>query len=193
MISNLRDRRRKQTAKEIQLATLRLCLEFGYAAVTTDSIAAAAGISPRTFFNYYPNKQAAVLGPPPTLDCCAADWIVSSNAPLIADLTRLLGHMLQVKEMDRRSVRMIEQIWDSTPELMAMFRNSMDNIALTIAELLQRRFGPEQEAVAMLIAELATHSLFHAVRTWAADETMTEDDISRMIDQQLRQVGALLN
>ena len=45
---------------------------------------------------------------------------------------------------------------------------------------------------AMLIAELATHALSHAVRTWAGDETMTESDIPDMLRQQMRQVGALL-
>ncbi|WP_405406329.1 TetR/AcrR family transcriptional regulator [Paracoccus sp. Ld10] len=193
MTSNLRDRRRQQTAQEIQLAALRLSIRLGYAAVTTDSIAAEAGISPRTFFNYYANKQAAVVGVPPQLDTCAADWIVRSNGPLIDDLAQLLGCMLKQKDMDRQVVCMIEQIWDTTPELMAVFRNSMDNIALTIAGLLHARLGPDRQAEAMLIAELATHALSHAVRTWARDESMTESDIPDMLRTQMRQVGALLS
>ena len=193
MTSNLRDRRREQTAREIQLAALRLSIRSGYAAVTTDSIAAEAGISPRTFFNYYPNKQAAVLGTPPQLESCSAEWIVTSSGPLIDDLALLLGRMLELKDLDRQVVCMIEKVWDTTPELMAVFRNSMDNIALTIGGLLHARLGPDRQAEAMLIAELATHALSHAVRTWAGDETMTQSDIPDMLRQQMRQVGALLS
>lgn len=192
MTSNLRDRRRQQTARDIQLAALRLSLKSGYAAVTTDSIAAEAGISTRTFFNYYPNKQAAVLGTPPQPDSCTAEWIVSSTAPLTDDLARLLGEMLELKELDRQVVRMIEQVWDSTPELMTVFRNSMDSIAQTLGGMLVRRLGPDREVEAMLVAELATHALSHAVRTWAADETMTLEDITPMIGGMLRRVGRLL-
>lgn len=192
MTINLRDRRRLQTAREIQLAALRLSLRHGYACVTTDSIAAEAGISTRTFFNYYPNKQAAVLGMPPQLDSCAAEWIVTSTGPLVDDLACLLGRMLEAKEVDREIVRMIEQVWDTTPELMAVFRNSMDNIALTLGGLLHTRLGPDRQPEAMLIAELATHALSHAVRHWAADDAMSVSDIPPMIVRQMRQVGHLL-
>lgn len=192
MTTNLRDRRRLQTAREIQLAALRLSLRHGYGAVTTDSIAAEAGISTRTFFNYYPNKQAAVLGTPPHLDSCAAHWIVASTGPLADDLACLLGRMLEAKEIDREIVRMIEKVWDTTPELMAVFRNSMDNIALTLGGLLQARLGPDRQSEAMLLAELATHALSHAVRRWAVDDAMAVDDIPPMIARQMRAVGGLL-
>jgi AcrR family transcriptional regulator len=39
-----------------------LALEEGIAATTADRIAAAAGVSPRTLFNYYPVKEDAILG-----------------------------------------------------------------------------------------------------------------------------------
>lgn len=192
MSNSLRDRRREQTAREIQLAALRLSLRAGYGAVTTDSIAAEAGISPRTFFNYYPNKQAAVLGMPPEVNQCDASWIVGSQGSLLDDLVALYGDMLRFKQMDRQVVRMIEQVWDSTPELMAVFRNSLDNIAQIVGGLLQERLGPGRETEAMLVAELATHALSHAVRLWAADETLDEADILRLMRQHLDHVGTLL-
>ena len=47
----LRERRRQETALLIQRATLELAMENGLDAVTTDAIAAASGVSTRTFFN----------------------------------------------------------------------------------------------------------------------------------------------
>lgn len=191
-MTTLRDRRRQQTARDIQLAALRLSVRIGYAAVTTDSIACEAGISPRTFFNYYSNKQAAVLGAPPQLDRCRAAWIVTSQRSLIDDLVCLFECMLESEHFDRQAVHLIEQVWNTTPELMAVFRNSMDNIAMTIGALLQERLGPDRQTEAMLIAELATHALSHAFRLWAADETIKESDIPDLIRLSLRKVSTSL-
>ena len=58
----LRERRKIQTALDIQRATLALAQEVGFDHVTTEAIAERAGISPRTFFNYYTNKEAAAVG-----------------------------------------------------------------------------------------------------------------------------------
>lgn len=57
---SLRERRRRETAREISLAALELFEEHGLSA-TVDDIARAAGISPRTFFRYFPSKEDAVL------------------------------------------------------------------------------------------------------------------------------------
>lgn len=190
--STLRDRRRQQTARDIQLAALRLSLREGYAAVTTEAIAAETGISLRTFFNYYPNKQSAILGEPPVLNESETSWIINSKNPLVEDLAHLLGGLLDSKQMDRQVVRMLDQIWNSTPELMVVFRNSMDSIATAIGSLLKARFGPDREAEAVLIAELATHALSHTVRAWAADESMNTVDIPPMIERQLREVCSML-
>jgi AcrR family transcriptional regulator len=57
----LRDRRRRQTAEEIERAAIALFERDGYAATTVERIAAAAGIAPRTFFRYFPTKEAVLF------------------------------------------------------------------------------------------------------------------------------------
>lgn len=61
----LRERKKRETRIAIHRAALDLVEESGFDAVTTDQIAARAGVSPRTLFNYFPNKESAVLGATP--------------------------------------------------------------------------------------------------------------------------------
>ncbi|MFN3525161.1 MAG: TetR/AcrR family transcriptional regulator [Paracoccus sp. (in: a-proteobacteria)] len=192
MIATLRERRRQQTAREIQQAALRLSLRIGYPAVTIDLIAAEAGVSPRTFFNYYPNKQAAILGEVPQLDCKRINWTITPDGSLSADLASLVGSLLAQKQLDRNVVCMIEQVCDNTAELAATFRNTMDNVAVVIGEQLELQLGPEHRLEARLLAQLTASTLSHSVRAWSVDDTMTVDDIVQMVEQSLARMGQLL-
>ncbi len=60
---SLRDRQRAQIRADIRRAAFRLFVERGYDAVTTEEIATAAGVSPRTFFRYVPAKEELLLAP----------------------------------------------------------------------------------------------------------------------------------
>ncbi|OBK50419.1 TetR family transcriptional regulator [Mycobacterium kubicae] len=60
---SLRDRRRAELLSEIQHAAHRLFAERGFAAVTTEDIAAAAGISISTFFRHAPTKESLLVEP----------------------------------------------------------------------------------------------------------------------------------
>jgi AcrR family transcriptional regulator len=60
---SLRDRQRAQIRADIRRAAFRLFIERGYDTVTTEEIATAAGISPRTFFRHVPTKEELLLAP----------------------------------------------------------------------------------------------------------------------------------
>lgn len=59
--NDLRERKRQLTLDRIAEAGLKLFIENGYEATTLDAIAAASGISRRTFFYYLKSKEDVLL------------------------------------------------------------------------------------------------------------------------------------
>jgi AcrR family transcriptional regulator len=58
-----RDLQKEETRLALALAAFDLAKEHGVTNVRVPQIAAAAGVSPRTFNNYFPSKEAAIVWP----------------------------------------------------------------------------------------------------------------------------------
>ncbi|MCG7426072.1 TetR/AcrR family transcriptional regulator [Helcobacillus sp. ACRRO] len=62
---SLRERKKEQARAAMHRAALELTSEHGSTCITVEQIADRAGVSPRTFFNYWHTKEQAILGHDP--------------------------------------------------------------------------------------------------------------------------------
>jgi len=170
----LADQRREATARLIHEAALRLAAERGVEAVTAEAIAAEAGISPRTFFNYYPFKEAAIMGPPPSFPEPAAEAFATGRGPLRPALEALLAaHLARLG--DRRSlVAQFLAIGPDNPRLMGLRLVALYGRRDALAALLARRLPELPAARRAILAHAVMAAAGSAVEDWAEGR---EDDL----------------
>jgi len=152
---SLRERKKQATRRLLRRAALDLVAERGLANVTVEDIADAAEVSPRTFFNYFPSKEAALFGgQDPDRAAMLRDRIASRPAgePVLGVLRTVLAEDTQSMADELRSLggdprdalrRMKEARND--PHVRAAHAAQMARIERAIAEGLATRLGADQE------------------------------------------------
>ena len=138
-----REARKRRTRLALHDAAVRLTSERGYNAATVADIAEAAGVSPRTFFSYYPSKEAALYGPIDDLVHAFEDAL-AHRPPEIDTFTLVEQWTASAQEVvslypDRTaSLRSVGLEADSVA---AYGLRMMDRIAAAVADSLRRELG----------------------------------------------------
>ncbi|MEV0354767.1 TetR family transcriptional regulator [Nocardia sp. NPDC050697] len=170
---DLRARRRNATRIEIRAAALTLFERQGAERTTVDEIAAAAGISQRTFFRYFATKEECVLfdlyGFDAALDRCltAADPatltladVEAAFAPVIASIGA--GEQGEVAETARR----IQTLVATDAALSRAAVAGHVGSAQRSLALLDGRCSPADRARLRLILQVAQIALHLAFEEW---------------------------
>ena len=162
--------RRYRTAKKIQATAIQLAVRDGLANVTTEAIAKEAGISTRTFFNYYPYKEAAMMGPPPDYPAEASEEFVNGRAPLIEDLDRLITQHLGRFLDERELLAHILALSNTDPKLDALRNSTILSRRAQMRDLLHRRCPDTRPAQIEILAAAIVAATNAATKAWASGE-----------------------
>lgn len=142
MSTGLRERKKLRTRAAIQKEALRLFLKKGYEETTIEDIAEAVEISPSTFFNYFPSKEAVVfqddLDPLIIAEIEAQPKSVSPIAALRVAMKNVLGSL---SRGDGALVQERIELVTKTPELRAFMLNEFADLIDQIAVPIAHRVG----------------------------------------------------
>jgi AcrR family transcriptional regulator len=188
--AGLRERKKARTRAAIREHAVRLFREQGYAATTVEQIAAAADVSPATFFRYFPTKEDVVLqddmdiltmekleAQPPELSAIAAVRGAAASA-YAAMSAEDLGRMAETTRLTM-----------AVPEIRA---RALDELARTfdvMGRALAVRAGrAPDDFAARILAGAVTGVIMAATIPWATEGDLDAGEMFARIDAGLAQL-----
>jgi len=137
----LRERKKQATREALRLAALRLAVEKGWEQVRVEDIAAEAGVSPRTFNNYFASKDEAFLATAYDRGARMQAALAARPAeePLWSAVIEAVVHGFVTEGGDLRQARRIRP----TPTLAAEQLKAAAVIEQGLAEGIARRIGAD--------------------------------------------------
>ncbi len=179
--AGLRERRRRETQRELSDAALDLFEERGVHGTTVDDIARRAGTSQRTFFRYFPTKEAAVFASADDSARVVHDAIeaVRSGATIVEGIERswlnLLDRLDAHPDEHIRTLR-VRRVIGTEPSLLAL---ALCNEAEQVDQL-------TEAAVAAAGAEADIVAARATVSTLALTLRLTFDEWARRAERNER-------
>jgi AcrR family transcriptional regulator len=176
--ASLRERKKLATRRSLRRAALDLVTERGFGHVTVEDIAAAADVSPRTFFNYFPTKEAALFGADPDRIIALRER-VARLAPGEPALTALRLVMVEdaravadeLSELGHNPADWLHRMTSAhtDPQLRAARAAQMAMVERVIAEGLAERLGtdPDRDPYPSLLAATAAGVFRASISFWA--------------------------
>ena len=176
MPSGLRERKKQQTRQAIHVAAMRLFAERGFEATTIADIAAAADISPRTFFAYFPSKEEVVFA---KFESAFEDFdrTMTERAPGTTALEALrtwIGRAAKEYTGDTEAARLEARLRQESPAVAACDLQHMRQFEQRLAEAVAEDLGEPSDALRpRLVAAAAVAALLAS--SDKADVILDED------------------
>jgi len=167
----LRERKKLATREALRLAALRLAVEKGWEQVRVEDIAAEAGVSPRTFNNYFASKDEAFLATAYDRGARMQAALAARPAdePLWPAVINAVVGGFADEAVDLRQARRIRP----TPALAAEQLKAIMVIERALADGIARRIGAdlEHDLYPRLVAGAAISATRVTVEHWLRSES----------------------
>ncbi|WP_036319464.1 TetR/AcrR family transcriptional regulator [Microbacterium indicum] len=176
----LRAQKRNETRRRLVDAARTLTTERGLAGFTIEEACEKAGVSRRTFFNHFAQKEDAVLGIPlPREDDDASTHFLEADGDLADDLATYFAERFGALDVSKREARIIGSLVENEPKLRSRaFALMRTTDSLTIS-LVERRAGlPEGDPRAPVLVHLVG-----ALNRVAVESLLDESEGTPTLDQ----------
>ncbi|WP_329789097.1 TetR family transcriptional regulator [Lentzea sp. DG1S-22] len=158
----LRERKKTETRAALAAAALRLALDKGADNVRVDEIAEAANVSPRTYNNYFPSREHAIVaGITASRALQVAEELRARPAgePLVESIVAAFA--AQYREPPSEALALVT----STPALREAYLDSVSSVEPPIASVIAERLGKDELGASVLAAAVSTAARI-AVQRW---------------------------
>jgi AcrR family transcriptional regulator len=183
----LRERKKARTREAITTAAIDLFEKQGYDETTVEEIAAAADVSPRTFFRYFDSKVDVIFSHDEDReDIYAAFAARPAHESVIEAVHQVLKQKIahEFADGDDDLMLRLHQVAFRTPSLRAMSREHMQEEQGDIAAAFAQRLGTAPDALEpRLLATTIGGTMSTVFETWAAHANPTRETLLALIDE----------
>jgi AcrR family transcriptional regulator len=217
-VEGLRERKKRETRQQISDTATRMFLERGFDNVKVAEVAKECGVSEKTIYNYFPNKESLLLDREEEMAEALRDGLgvnATRSSPvdaavdiITATLNELHGYWTTAPtyELGLGGARRFFAMVHDTPSLRAAQYDMMNRLIDVAATAMAERAGvsvtdpePQMAATALLgLWRVQFHAIYrHADGSHTPDETrdLIAEDVrraARLIDSGLWSFGVMM-
>lgn len=178
---SLRERKKQETRQAINKAAFNLIYEFGPENATVQQICEAAGVSERTFFNYYPTKIAAAFGLEAVTEYDeAAEEFISGTGSVIAEACHMVAQIVPLPADKQKSKQLVERYPDVLQEWWTYARELREQSL----RALRQRIGDSRRT--FLVGGLLMSAFFYVSHTSSAK---SKQQLEQMLRSAISELG----
>lgn len=171
---SFRERKKAKTRRHVMAVALRMFQERGFDETTVEEIAAAAEISPRTFFRYFPSKVDVIFGDHQELVMLIRQTLADrpTGEPVVRIVRRAMQQAVGQVVDDPALFLTRMRLTRSVPAAHAHSRLLDLDYENVIAEAVARSRGtdPETDLLARMVGKLAWSANLAASEIWLASD-----------------------
>lgn len=186
----LRERTRNAVRAQLGQTAVKLFVEQGFEATTVEQIAAATGLSRRSFHRYFAGKEDVL-----------AQWFAEMGQKIAAELEarpageppwyalrRCFDGLVEALSARPESLVMTRMMLN-TPALHASHLHKHAHWAALLADVLQQRLGGPARFAAVALAGAALAGLESAQTEWVSEDN--ERPLGELVDEAMNAVAPL--
>lgn len=178
------------SARELELVALSLFASQGFEETTVEQIAAAAGVSRRTFFRYFDSKAAVLFSEfdSEVVELRAAFGAVPESVALMTAIRRVVVGVNHYRAEDVPELRARMHLIGANPSLQAEAARHYDAWERAVGEFAAARLGQAADSLyPMAIARATLATARAAFDRWAA---RADADLTVYLDAALAALAA---